>query len=189
MNRLFKFRYWKLTLLLIFSVLSYFIFSNSNVQDTVNHLNSLSYLGIFIAGLLFSFGFTTPFAIGFFFTIRPESILLAALVGGCGALISDLLIFKLIRFSFMDEFYRLEKTKIMSKVIHEFHHDFNKKIRVYLLYIFAGIIISSPLPDELGVSMLAGLTKISTPTLAIISLVMNTLGIMIMLFISSIRFI
>jgi uncharacterized membrane protein YdjX (TVP38/TMEM64 family) len=51
------------------------------------------------------------------------------------------------------------------------------------MYAIAGLIISSPLPDELGVSMLAGLTTINAKKLSIISFIMNSLGILIMLMI------
>ena len=185
MRRLFRFRYPKITLLILFSILSYFLFSNSNVQGFVSQLEGFRYLGIFIAGLLFSFGFTTPFAIGFFIVANPGNIYLAALIGGLGALISDLLIFKIIRFSFMKEFKRLEKTDAMKKIKLILSHRFLSKIKVYLLYAFAGIVIASPLPDELGVTMLAGLSKIKTGKLAIISFIMNTIGILVLLLIGS----
>jgi len=47
--------------------------------------------------------------------------------------------------------------------------------------IFAGFVIASPLPDEIGVSLLAGTTKISTRTFAILSYFLNTAGIFIVL--------
>ena len=57
------------------------------------------------------------------------------------------------------------------------------KLKVYLMYAIAGIIIASPLPDEAGIIMLAGLTKIKMHNLAILSFLFNTLGIIIILFI------
>lgn len=181
MKRLFKFKYPKLFLLILFSITAYVVFSDARIQALVVSLGELSYLGIFIAGLCFSFGFSTPFAVGFFLIAQPENLWLAALVGGMGALISDLLIFKLIRFSFMDEFERLEKTALVRKVSDVLSTKPLHKVKIYLLYLFAGIVISSPLPDELGVSMLAGLTRINIHTLAAISFVMNTFGIGIIL--------
>ena len=181
MKRLFRFRYPKLCLLVAFSFLSYFIFSSEFVQALITEWSRLSYIGIFIAGIFFSFGFTTPFAIGFFLTVEAENIFAAALIGGCGALLSDILIFKLIKFSFMDEFRQLEKTQPIREVTHLFSTKRFAHVKLYLLYFFAGIIISSPLPDEFGVTMLAGLTHIRLHTLAIISFVMNTLGIFLIL--------
>jgi len=183
MKSLFKFRYPKLFILLIAIIASYLIFSNSNISEVVKNLGTLNYLGIFLAGLLFSFGFTTPFAIGFFLTTSPENIFLAAIIGGFGALLSDFIIFRIIKVSFMDEFNSLEKTRPLKNIIDLVKHHIPTKIKIYLLYVFSGIIIASPLPDELGVTMLAGLTHIKNSVFIIISLICNTLGILIMLLI------
>ena len=185
MKRLFKFKYPKLTLLVLFSVAACYIFSSPTVKIFIESLNSFSYLGCFIAGIFFTFGFSTPFSIGFFAVANPDDIYLAAIIGGFGALIADLLIFKIIRFTFMDEFRRLKKTKPIKGINHILSTRLLLKIKRYLLYAFAGIIIASPLPDELGVSMLAGLTKIRIHTLAIISFIMNSLGILIILIIGA----
>jgi uncharacterized membrane protein YdjX (TVP38/TMEM64 family) len=61
--------------------------------------------------------------------------------------------------------------------------DISARFRHYLVYAFAGLIIASPLPDELGVALLAGFTHIKPWKFAIISYVCNTLGILIMLLI------
>jgi len=50
-------------------------------------------------------------------------------------------------------------------------------IRHYLLYVFAGIILATPLPDEVGVSMLAGLTTIKPMKLAIIGFILHSAAI------------
>jgi len=181
MKRLFKFRYPKIAILLVCTALSYIIFSNNHVENFILSLGSFSYLGIFIAGIFFSFGFSTPFAIGFFVNSNPTSILLAAVIGGFGALISDLLIFKIIRFSFMDEFKRIERTRFINSIKKTLKKDLGSKINSYLIFILAGIVIASPLPDELGVSMLAGLSNINVKVMALISFIMNSLGILIIL--------
>ncbi|MBI5803515.1 hypothetical protein HY448_02405 [Candidatus Pacearchaeota archaeon] len=183
MQRLFRLRYPKLLLLILLSIFAYFLFSNEAIQSLVKNLGELSYIGVFIAGLFFSFGFSTPFAIGFFLTASPENIFLASIIGGLGALISDLLIFKIIRFSFMDEFKKIEKTKIMREITNSLSSKPLSKIKNYLLYAAAGIVIASPLPDEIGVSMLAGLTSIRIHILAIISFIMNSVGILVILLI------
>ena len=181
MKHLFKFKYLKIFWLIISIIIAYIIFSNSSVNSFVNNLGNLSYLGIFIAGMLFSFGFTSPFAAGFFIILKPSSIWIASLIGGFGALICDLIIFKIIRFSFMDEFLRLEKTYLFKRINRNFEIKFGHKIKIYLMYAFAGIFIASPLPDEIGVIMLAGLSKIKAINLSIISIILNTLGIFVLL--------
>lgn len=176
-----NFRYKKIFLLLLSILASYFIFSNPKVADYVSSLNSFGYLGVFIAGLFFAFGFTSPISAGFFITLNPENLWLAGVLGGLGALIGDIIIFKFIRFSFMDEFQRLKKTSIIKKVSMLIDETLGHKIKVYFIYAFAGIFIASPLPDEAAIIMLAGLTKIKLNILAIISFVMNTAGILILL--------
>ena len=85
----------------------------------------------------------------------------------------------------MDEFNRLENTTPMKQIRKELKKDFGKKIRNYILYFFAGIIIASPLPDELGVSMLAGLSDIKIKVLTTISFIMNSFGIFVVLLIGN----
>lgn len=181
MKRLFKFRYPKIMLLILAIILAYLLFRNPSVQDYVSHLGALSYVGIFIAGILFAFGFTAPFSVGFFINLDPSNIWLTGLVGGLGALMADLIIFSTIKFSFEGEFKRLRNSPTIVKIKKVIEQSFTEKIKVYLMYIFAGILIASPLPDEAGVIMLAGLTKISAKILALISFLLNTLGIIILL--------
>ena len=183
MKRLFKFKYPKLVLLVILVIISYIVFRNPHVNILVQGLGNLDYIGLFIAGLLFSFGFTTPFAIGFFLISNPSNIYLAALIGGLGALISDFAIFKIIKFSFMDEFNLLQKTEPVRGIEKIMTSHLPSRIKLYFLYVFSGIIIASPLPDELGVTMLAGLSHIRASIFLLISLICNTLGILVLLLI------
>lgn len=182
-NLIFKFRYPKIMLLVIMIILSYFIFTNPLISNYLSKLGSLGYLGVFIGGVLFAFGFTAPFSVGLFISLNPSNIWIAGIIGGFGALISDLLIFKFIKVSFKDEFNRLGKTKILKNIQSIIQNNFGERIKVYLMYVFAGILIASPLPDEIGVVMLAGLTRINLKILAILSFILNTLGIIIILYI------
>ena len=181
MKKLFKFKYPKIMLLLVMIILSYFIFKNPSISNYLSHLGGLGYLGIFIGGILFAFGFTAPFSVGLFISLNPSNIWIAGIIGGLGALISDLLIFKLIKFSFIDEFNRLRNTKTLKNIERLIQRSIGEKIKVYFMYALAGILIASPLPDEAGVIMLAGLTKINFKVLAIISFILNTLGIILIL--------
>ena|SRR3989338_10445902 len=182
MKRLFKYKYPKLTLLVLLVVVAYFIFTNSSIQILIQQgINQ--YIWAFIGGLLFSFGFTTPFAIGIFLNLHQVNPFLVAAIGGLGAMLSDNVIFALIRFSFMDEFQRLERTHPAKLLEKEIKVHFHKKVRNYLLFVFAGIVIASQLPDELGVMMLAGLTSIKQKIFSVISFLFNSFGILVMLLI------
>ena len=176
----FHFPYKKLLALIILSISAYIIFRNPAVENFVYSLGKLEYLGVFIAGMFFTFGFTTPFAVGFFLVLDPVNPFLVAIVGGLGSLLGDLLIFSFIRFSLADEFERLEKTGPIRLIRKEMKLHLSHRARVYILYALAGLIIASPLPDEAGVTMLAGFTHIKIKVMVAISLIFNTLGILIM---------
>ena len=185
-KRLFAFKYPKLLLLAITILLSYYLFNFPAFSSWISQLGSLSYLGTFIAGILFSFGFTAPFSVGFFLTTNAENIFLATVMGGIGAMTSDLLIFKIIKVSFLNEFESLKKEKLVKSIRKIVYNHSPTLLKHYLLYVFAGIIISSPLPDEIGVSLLAGLTTISAKKLAIIGFILNSIGIFLILLIGKI---
>ena len=182
MKRLFKFHYPKLIILALAIVAAYAIFTNAFV---ISWLTNLEFLhrnwAALLAGILIAFGFTAPFGIGLLIALNSGSFWLTALIGASGALLADILIFKTIRFSFMDEFERLEKTSAFEFVEREFKHDFKAHVRNYLLYIFAGLVIASPLPDEVGVVMLAGLTRIRPFLFIAMSFALHLLGIAVIL--------
>lgn len=182
-KKLFGFRYPKLMLLVISIILAYVIFSTTGIEKFIFHLDKLSYLGIFIAGILLSFGFTTAFSIGFLMYLNPQNIVLATLIGGLGAVIGDLVIFKTIKFSFMDEFKRIEKIKTVQEIESWVKSKKHILLKHYLLYVFAGLIIATPLPDEIGVSILAGLTTIKQSSLTILSFILHSFSIYLILII------
>lgn len=182
MKRFFIFTYPKLTLYIIAIILAYFFFQIPSVSQAIQSFNGIEYLPIFFGGLLFSAGFTTPLATGFFLSIDPSiNLYSAALVGGLGALIADLGIFSFIKLSFMDEFHKIEKTSFIRHIIEGTKKIFSKKIRTFLVYFLACVIIASPLPDELAITLLAGFTRIHPYGFAVIGYLGNTLGIYLML--------
>lgn len=152
--------------------------------DWLQTLGKFGYLSVFIAGLLFSFGFTTPFAIAIFVEIAGYvHPIPAALLGGIGALISDFIIFDIIRFSvFHDEIDRLRASRFAARV-HRLVHDeaLPQRIRQVLLFSFAGIVIASPLPDELGVSLVSSASSISPRVFAVAAFLCNAAGILLIL--------
>jgi hypothetical protein len=181
---LFKISYPKFTGLALAIILAYLLFKSPDVSGFVSHLGSLSYFGSFLAGILFSFGFTAPFAVGYFITADPSAIWLTGLIGGTGAMISDLLIFKFIKVSFSDEFNRIRKTEFVKNADRLVEKSIGKKIKMYLTYAVAGFLIASPLPDEAGIIVLAGLSEVKAKVLSVISFILNTIGILAILGIS-----
>ena len=182
-KKLSSFKYPKLLFLFLSIVLSYYLFNQPAVQNLVAHLDDLSYLGIFIAGALISFGFSAAFSVGFLLTAHPSNLFLAGVIGGLGAMIADITIFRTIKNSFMNEFHELNKVHVIEKIEKIVKGHRHVLVSHYLLYLFAGILIAAPiLPDEVGVSMLAGLTTINPKKLAVISFLLHSIAIFLILY-------
>lgn len=175
-KRGFKLKYPKFTLLFLTFIFAYILFSAKIFLPLRSFLLSLGYLGIFVSGIFYSYSFTSASATAsLLFLSNKQNIFLAGLLGGLGALISDLIIFNFIKFSFKDEIIKLSKEKIFN---------FKKKKSIfqrYFLIILGGLIIASPLPDEIGVSLMALSKKVSTRLFILLSYFLNSIGIMIIL--------
>ncbi|QQG44614.1 MAG: hypothetical protein HYW86_01745 [Candidatus Roizmanbacteria bacterium] len=164
---------------LIFSfLLAFFLFKNPAFKDFLLHLGSYGYLGAFIGGVLFVSTFTvsigTVILLFLAGTLNPVEI---GLIAGVGAVFGDLTIFKLIR------------TKSFS---HELKHFFNQcggarlshiihsKYFSWSLPVIGALIIASPLPDEIGVSLM-GISKMKTPEFILLSFILNSIGIFLVI--------
>ena len=177
-----KLKYPKFLLLILTFVIAYILFSGRNFLPFHNTLLSLGYLGTFLAGIFFVYGFTAaPATVILSILAKEQNILIAGFVAGFGALIGDLLIFKFIRHSFADEIEKLSKENVLNRV----HNKIPKILKKYFILVLAGFIISSPLPDEIGVSLLAASTTISIRVFSIISYILNTAGIFVILIIGT----
>lgn len=178
----FHFRYYKICILILSILFAYFIFRNEMIYSWISEFANLNiFFGAFVAGLLIAFGFTSAFGIGLFLTLPDSNIFLLAFIGGLGAMISDMVIFKTIKISFKDEFNEIKKTSLIKKINLIIKSHKHALLRHYFLYALAGIVIAAPLPDEIGVSMLAGLTTIKAYLMILISFILHTLVILLIL--------
>lgn len=170
-------KYPKFLLLFITFIISYLLFYSKDYGPFQNFIVGLGYSGTFIAGILFTYGFTAAPATAIFLILAGhQNIYLASFIGGLGALIGDLFIFSFIRQSFADEIMKLSREKIMSY----FSDRLPGIIKKYTLPVVAGFIIASPLPDEMGVSLLAASRIVSTKMFVIASYLLNTAGIYVL---------
>lgn len=184
MKRLFKYPYPKLTILIVIIIASYFIFKNPVAYNALESLGRGNVIIVsLLAGFLFSFGFTTPLSIALFIILPNENMPLVLIMGGIGSVISDLIIFKLIKVSFKDEIKKIEKTSTMKILEEDLATHLNKNLKTYLTYIVAGIIIASPLPDEIGVPLLSGFTNLKASIFTLLSFILHVIGIWIIIMI------
>jgi len=171
-------KYPKFLLLFITFLIAYLLFNGRTNPKFHLFVVSLRFLGTFLTGILFVYGFTAAPATAIFLILaQSQNIYLASFIGGFGALIGDLFIFSFIRHSFKDEVKKLSREKIIVYAKHK-TPSFLKR---YLLPVVAGFIIASPLPDEIGVTMIAASKSISAKLFSVMCYVLNTAGIFVIL--------
>ena len=181
-SRYYLAKYPKFLLLFVTFLIAYLLFYERNYQPFQDFIVGLGYSGTFVAGILFTYGFTAAPATAIFLILaQQQNIYLASLIGGLGALIGDLFIFSFIKHSFADEIRKLSRERIVKY----FDSRLPSILKKYFLPVAAGFIIASPLPDEIGVSLLAASKIISTKIFSIISYLLNTAGIFVILFIGN----
>ncbi len=176
-------KYPKFLLLFITFLIAYLLFYSRDYVPFQDFITGLGYSGTFVAGILFVYGFTAAPATAIFLILaQQQNIYFASLIGGLGALIGDLFIFSFIKYSFADEIKKLSKERIVKY----FNGRLPGFLKENLLPVAAGFIIASPLPDEIGVTLLAASRNISIEIFSVISYVLNTAGIFVILIVGNI---
>lgn len=134
------------------------------------------WLSSFMSGIFFTSVFTTIPATASLVTLsQHHSVWIVSLSGGLGALIGDLFIFNFIKnrlsqdIDYLMNFNYKRRQRLM--VI------FKKRLFYWLWPLLGALIIASPLPDELGLILL-GLSKVKRWLFALLSFILNFLGIL-----------
>lgn len=166
--------------------LAYWLFDQPAIQNIFIGAEKLGYLSALLGGALYALGFTVPISIALLLSISVKNIILASIIGGIGSVIVDYGIFKYVHLSFKKDFQEIEHIKIVEEAESIIESNFSAKVRNYFLFIFAGFILASPLPDEVGVSLLAGFTSIKPHVLIVLSFVTHAIGIGIILWLGTI---
>lgn len=163
-----------MTAVLISILIAIILGQNAVFKNWLLGLGSLEYIGALFAGMLFVSSFTVAISVVIFGimaqNIHPMAI---GLIGGVGAVMGDYLVFKLVRSHLQEELAMLfgkQETSHIKALLHS-------KYIAWTLPIIGVFIIASPLPDELGVSLL-GISKMSEAKFILISYLSNSVGIL-----------
>ena len=177
-----KIKYPKLSLFIISVILVYFLFSGLAYKPLHDALVFMGYFGTFLAGLLYPYALTSAAGTGILLILAKEqNILLAGGVAGIGALISDIILVLFVKHSFSDEVQKLSKETVV-RTINRWIPD---SVRVYLLATFAGLLIASPLPTEIGILLMTSIKNMSFKKFIIIIYVLHASAIFIILLIGN----
>lgn len=178
-----KLKYPKLLILLLTFVIAYelFIFLNANRFTTL--LTMGGYISTFVAGILFSYGFTAAPATALFLVLgHQQTWWMASIIGALGSVCGNLIVFNIIRYSVDDELRRLER----SKSVRQFERAVPRRLKHFIVPVLAGFIMASPLPDEAAMSLFALARHVSHVELILVSFVLHFLGIAVLVGLGSI---
>jgi len=173
-----KYKNWKYknTVLLAASLFVFFYFLNSDfIKNLIVNVGSLGYLGAFIAGIFFVSTFSVaPSLVVLYYLATQHNPWEVALLAGLGAVVGDYLIFRFFKDAVFAE---LKPHFLFFKP--SFERIFASPYFFWLVPFVGAVIIASPLPDELGLSLM-GLSKIKNWQFLLLSFFLNSIGIFIL---------
>lgn len=144
------------------------------ITNLLTSTQELEFIGSFIAGIFFTSIFTTVPAIVTLGEIAQEySLFLTAVAGGAGAVLGDLLIFRFVRDRFSQHLLEIVGIKGGQRGMGAI---FKKGPLRWGMFVVGGLIIASPLPDELGITLL-GFSKMKLSWFIPLAFVCNASGI------------
>lgn len=175
-------KYPKLVIFMVTIIIAITLFYEWMHSPAVNNfLLSLWYWGTFLWWLFYSYGFTSTSATAILLILSKNvSLVFAILTAGIWALISDILLLKFAKNHLLQELTMLKEEPVVMKF-----RVFLKKIfwapYKYIMPVVAGILIMTPLPTEIGITILASRKNLSMKTFMIVAYILHTIGITIIL--------
>ena len=164
--------YPKLSAIALTYLLAFGVFAALG-PDTAHHLvEPLGIGGIIVAGALYTYGFTASLGAVVLFALVPDySPVMLALLGGFGATVADLTIFRFMKGTLHKEVLKISHSPIIKYIVQ------SRAARTKWIRNAAGFfIIASPLPDEIGIALIS-MTRMNEETFRIVDFCANVLGI------------
>lgn len=165
----------RLLILLLSIALAVFFLESSYIRHLLEYAKGWEYIGSFISGIFFTSTFTAlPATTVLFILGKRHNPFLISLTAALGAMVSDNLLLKFIKSEFEKNLYSFvipSQTRALRKLLHT-------RAVYWMVAILAILVIASPLPDELGISMLS-VIHFRVRHFLVISFIVNFVGIFI----------
>ncbi len=173
MDHWYSWKYKNLTFFFLSLIVAFLLSRFEPFSNFLLNLGELGYLGAFFAGILFVSIFTVATG-AVILLVLAESLspIEIGIIAGLGAVLGDFIIFRFIKDNLIVEImpiYRHLGGSHITKILHT-------KYFSWTLPVIGAIIIASPFPDEIGVSLM-GISKMKTYQFLLISFLLNTIGI------------
>lgn len=168
-------RYKNLTFFAIALIFAFFLSRHEGFHIFLLNLGNLGYIGAFFAGILFVSIFTVATGAVILLVLAERlSPVEIGIIAGLGAVLGDFTIFRFVKDRLLEEItpiYNHLGGRHITALLHT-------KYFSWTLPVIGAIIIASPFPDEIGISLM-GISKMKTYQFLIISFILNAIGIFI----------
>lgn len=173
-----KIKYPKLLVFLVTILIAAIIFWEWMHSELINNFFlSLWYSWDFLWWLLYSYWFTSTSATAILLIIAKEKVLwISILVAWIWAFISDLVIYLFSKNSLLQEVTMFKEESYVIKFRNFLKNTFWRRYR-YIMPVVAYILIMSPLPTEIGITILATRKNVSMKLFMVITYILHTIGI------------
>lgn len=170
-----KWRFKNTFLLMLSLVLFFYLAETPLISNLLSEVGNYGYIGAFIAGVFFVSTFTVAPASVILFNIADKlNPIEVSIFAGLGAMLGDYIIFKFMKDKVFYEILPLLKKLHTPRI----RMLFRSPYFVWAFPILGALVIASPLPDEVGVSMM-GLSRISKWKFLLITFILNAAGILL----------
>ena len=152
------------------------------ISPTISH-NMIDYFSglyfvpaAFLVGFFFSLTFTAAISTSVFITLSQTTTnpLLIAFLGGFGSVVANSIIYKFFKEELIDDIKFLE-SKYAKRIANKIFHS---KLFIGLIPYISALLLVSPLPDEIGILILAG-SNYRYTHFFLLSFLLHTTGILI----------
>lgn len=170
------YKYKNLTLIVL-SILIAILLSKYNFLDQFFFkIKYVPFAGSFIAGILYVSATTTALGIlmlsDLSTTLHPIEI---ALLAGLGGAVADFGLFRFFKNNLLSEITPIYNKLGGQRLTKLMYH----KLLRWSLPIIGAVIIASPFPDEIGISLL-GISKIKNYQFIVLSFILDTVGVFLL---------
>ncbi|MGC8940578.1 MAG: hypothetical protein ACP5JY_00875 [Candidatus Nanoarchaeia archaeon] len=170
----FGYKHHNLILLFVSIIVAYYLLKSEYLKSAILKLGSLNYFGALVAGVFYTYGLTTIPASALIYLLgKTLNPIIVSFIGAFGSMTSDFLIFAYVKYGLVTEIKMLAS---------ELHLKIPKILRSKFFYkiapLIGGLIIASPLPDEIGAALI-GMTEYKTKNFLLCSYFLNFIGILL----------
>ncbi len=156
-------------------IIALYLIQNEAFGNLLQHLGNWGYLGAFLGGILFVCTFTISIGAVILFILANNglSIWEISFFATLGQVTFDFTVFQLIKEPGLgDELEYLFKSLGGNKL----KHLFRTKYFSWTLPVMGAIILASPLPDELGVTLM-GISKMKLSRFLLVAFILDFIGV------------